>query len=131
MLGTLPPYSVASLSFPFRALAARAGRAQLGGEREVLLATFVMARLAAGAGGATPLPALVRGGRAVSARSWLASLTVPASARGPLVKLAAATAGDDRSSVASALRKVIEVTEKWLDLPSRQELERLAEAFAD
>src|SRR5690349_12491010 len=43
---TAPPYALSSPAFRFRALAVLAGRAPLGGQREVALATYLAARLA-------------------------------------------------------------------------------------
>jgi len=46
VLFAAPPYALAPTSFRFPALAALAGRAPLGGQREVVLAAYVVARLA-------------------------------------------------------------------------------------
>jgi hypothetical protein len=89
----LPPYALAVPSFRFRALAALAGRAVLGGPREVVLACFVGARLAAAlVRGAEPaLTDEVRAARASGARTWLGAIALPASTRVPLARLIDAT----------------------------------------
>ncbi|MGH7688491.1 MAG: hypothetical protein ACREN3_02710 [Gemmatimonadaceae bacterium] len=127
----LPPYAVVPPAFPFPALAAGAGRAPLGGEREVLLACFVAARLASDTletgGGAVP-PSLRRT-RARGARIWLGALAVPGGVRGPVGKLIDATATDDSDGLRHALLAVIGVTAEYLDPASRSDLERLAQAL--
>jgi len=89
----LPPYAIAAPAFRFRALAALAGRAPLGGPREVALACLIGARLAVvivrgdlAADDATRLT------RAADARAWLASSALPTPARAPLAALYEATA---------------------------------------
>src|SRR3954465_7167797 len=61
-----PPYAVPSTEFRFPALAALAGRAQLGGDREVALALYVAARLAQDCRGASALSDSSRAERASS-----------------------------------------------------------------
>lgn len=93
MAPALPPYALAVPSFRFRALAALAGRAVLGGPREVVLACFVGARLATAlVRGAEPaLSDEVRAARASGARTWLGAIALPASTRVPLARLIDAT----------------------------------------
>lgn len=129
MLGSLPPYALAPLAFPFPALASRAGHAPLGGEREVVLALFVCARLAAGAIATPPAPPPVRAARESGARSWLSGLTLPTAMRSPIMRLAAASARDDRPALAAALREAVTVARPWLDGECRRELERLEHAI--
>lgn len=125
-----PPYSLATPSFRFPALAALAGRAPLGGDRELVLACLMSMRLAAGALGPSPLPVVVRVERSANARSWLASLALPAAARTPFTKLADAAAGEDDGLVRSALQRVISACTPVLDGASRQEVERFAASLA-
>ena len=110
----LPPYAVAPVHFPFRALAARAGRAPLGGEREVALAALMAARLARDAVGENELPAALRKQRANSARTWLASLALPARARSPLARLVEASAGD-AATLVGAIDEAADALAPWLD----------------
>lgn len=126
-----PPYSLATPSFRFPALAALAGRAPLGGDRELVLACLMSMRLAAGALGPSPLPVVVRVERSANARTWLASLALPAPARTPFTKLADAAAGEDDGLVRSTLQRVISACTPVLDGASRQEVERFASSLAE
>ena len=128
----LPPYAVVPPAFPFPAIAAGAGHAPLGGDREVLLACFVAARLAYDAldTGAGAVPPSLRRTRARGARIWLGALAVPAAVRGPVGKLIDASSGDDAGTLHAALLAVIAVTAAYLDPASRSDLERLAQALA-
>jgi hypothetical protein len=125
----LPPYVLATPIFRFRALAALAGRAALGGPREVALATYLVARLAHDCSPALALPANIRASRSIGARSWLSSLALPTTVRASLARLAEATDGD-AVAVVPALRAVISATATYLDSGARLELERLARALA-
>ena len=118
----LPPYALTTPHFRFRALAALVGRAALGGEREVALATLLAARLVVGALPPQLLPQGVRITRANGARAWFASLALPAALRQSLARLADATTSVDRDSLEPALRTVIEVTGPQLDVPALAEL---------
>ena len=129
VIGSPPPYALDTPSFRFRALAALAGRTTLGDDREVVLGCFMAARLAAGC--LEPaIPALARDARCVAARAWYAALALPASTRVPFARLVDATAGEARSTVAEALRNLLAAVERFLDAPSRLEIERLAGALA-
>lgn len=123
--GSLPRYVLATPSFRFRALASLAGRAALGGPREVVLATYVTARLAHDCLPSLMLSPAVRVARAGSARTWMSSLSLPAPIRSALSRLAEATE-NELGSVSAALRVVITETSTYLDVAARAELERLA-----
>ncbi len=125
-----PPYSLATPTFRFPALASLAGRAPLGGDRELVLACLMACRLAAGAVGAATLPVVVRAERTVNAKSWLLSLALPAAARTPFVKLADAAASEDPGALRSSLQRVISACTPVLDTASRQEVERFAATIA-
>lgn len=127
MLGTQPPYSLAATSFPFVGLASLAGRSPLGGAREVALGCLVACRLASAMVRGHTLPGTVRLARAAAARSWLASLNLPAAARGPLGKVIEASGGESPQTAGAALRKVTDVTAQMLDTAARSELTHLAE----
>jgi len=124
-----PPYALTTPTFPFRALAALAGRAALGGEREVALATYLVARLAHDCLPDNELSPSTRIARSTAARAWLSSVTLPAGVRAPLARLTEATEGE-RATVAVAVTGVIAATTAYLDGPARSELERLARALA-
>ncbi len=123
---SLPPYALGAPSFPFRHLAAAAGRAPIGGTREVVLACFVVARLAADSPGAG-LPAEGRAARAAGAKAWLGTLTLPVSVRAPLAACAEASAGEPSTSVAASVANLAEAAGSFLDAPSHAELDALAE----
>lgn len=125
------PYALEPTPFPFPNLAAMAGRAGMGGPREIALACLVVARLV---GETCALGSVLtpeqRRGRALGAKQWLASAAVPAPVRAALVRLAEATGADDARPVAAALDSVIAVTANQLDQGARLELARLAQAVA-
>lgn len=127
---SLPPYALATPTFRFPGLAALAGRAPLGGEREVALACLMAARLAAGALPDASMSAAGRTARAAAAKGWFASLALPAAARIPLARLVEASAGDDAPALETALRGVTTVTAKQLDSTALSELTALAAALA-
>jgi hypothetical protein len=111
--------------FRFRALAGLAGRRQLGGDREVAVAAFVAARLAAAALLPVPLPPEARTARATGARAWLAAVAVPAPARGPLVRVIDASGRDDRAALGAAVRTLIDAIGRCLDGAARREMDAL------
>ena len=109
-----PPYALATPQPRFPALATRAARAPLGGGRETVLAVLVVSRLAAALVTKPPLPAQLRESRAMAARHWLAALTLPAAARGPLQRAIDASGGD-AIALREALDAVMQVTSSYLD----------------
>ena len=123
-----PPYALAPTPFRFPALASLAGRAPLGGEREVALATYLAARLAHDSLADRGISQPVRAERAVGAKSWLSTLSLPPSIRPALARLVDASAAD-ADGVGVALRAVIAATSSRLDAAARKELNRLAESF--
>ena len=126
----VPPYGLTSPAFRFRALAALAGRAPLGGPREVALATYLLARLVDDCLPHRDVAAAARAERSAAARGWLGSVALPAPVRAPLTKLADATAGD-LANVTQALAAVMSAVDGYLDTASRVELDRLAHSFSD
>jgi hypothetical protein len=115
--------------FPFRALAAYAGRAPLGSGREVALACLMAARLSA-PGFALTLPHSVRASRAAGASRWFASLALPAALRAPLVRVAAASAQDSVPELVDALGAMVAAARKHLDAASVAELEGVVRGLA-
>jgi hypothetical protein len=122
VIGAAPPFSLDAPAFRFRALALLAGRAPLGGEREMALAALMAARLAEGTLGPCPLSTLARRSRGVGARVWFSTLTLPAVSRVPLARLVEATEGGDQSSVADALASFADIARATLDSASRTEI---------
>ncbi|MEP6763918.1 MAG: hypothetical protein ABJB66_06390 [Gemmatimonadaceae bacterium] len=125
-----PPYSLRSLSFPFPALAALAGRLPLGGGREIALASLTVARLAVSMLDPEPLAQADRVSRASAARVWLASLALPTTMRAPFTRCFENTAGTPLGA-AGAIRSLQTIVNAHLDAPSSQELERLARKLAN
>jgi len=123
-----PPYALEPTPFRFPALASLAGRAPLGGEREIALATYLAARLAHDALAEREIAQEIRAERATSAKTWLSTLALPAPTRTALAALMEAS-GTNGNGVASAIRGVLTATTNRLDRASRAELERLAVAF--
>jgi len=123
----LPPYALAAPVFPFRHLAGLAGRAPIGGAREVALACFVAARLAAEClidGDAAH--ATARTARSTGAKGWVATLALPTGVKGPLQRCLETSAGGSRSVVARELAALAVAAASYLDPFSRGELETLA-----
>ena len=123
----LPPYALPSSDFPFRHLAGLAGRAQIGGAREVALACFVAARLASDCAGRSPdLSEPGRSARCLGAKSWLGTLAIPAAVRVPLMRCVESTVDGSADVVARELTDLAAVVAAYLDPGSRAELESLA-----
>jgi hypothetical protein len=108
------------------ALAAHAGKAALGGDREVALACFVVARLAASLLPPYALPTELREKRAAACRAWLASQAIPPAVRADLVSAAESTASAERPAISTAIRSLRGHAAKHLDGASGQELDSLA-----
>ncbi len=121
-----PPYALAQNPFPLPALAAHAGKAALGGDREVAIACFVIARLAGALLPPYALPTEMREKRAAACRTWLASQALPAAVRAQLLTAADSTAAAERSAIAAAVRGLRTHAAKYLDGGATQELDSLA-----
>lgn len=120
------PFALAPTPFPLPALAAQAGKAALGGDREVAIACFVVARLAGALLPPNALPTELRDKRAAACRSWLASQAIPAAIRADLMTAVDSTASAERSAISTALRALRAHASKHLDGASSQELDSLA-----
>ena len=131
MIAAVPPFSLDAPAFRFRALAALAGRAPLGGEREMALATLMAARLAEGMLPDTALTPMARQSRAAGARIWLSAMTLPAASRVPLARVVEASEGESRAAVAEALAAYAGVANAMLDPGSRVELTDLLAALGE
>jgi hypothetical protein len=126
----LPPYALATPTFPFRHLAGLASRAPIGGAREVALACFVLARLAAdrlqGSGGLTESG---RGQRSIGARGWLGTLALPAAVRAPLARALELCGEGDGAGLSAAVIELAEAAGPFLDVGGKGELEGLGTAL--
>lgn len=118
------PFALDTPTFSFTALASLAGRAPIGGARDVAIVAFATARMAdeVRPGGLT---AEERQARAAATRRWMTTLSLPEPTKRAFAELIVATE-QDGAATAAAVRRVIEVTGPQLDAASRSELERLA-----
>ncbi|MDO8501241.1 MAG: hypothetical protein Q7S20_05325 [Gemmatimonadaceae bacterium] len=131
MIGLRPPFAIATPTFRFRALASHAGRAALGGDREVALACFAAARLGAGMLPPFMLAPGDAAARAMSTRNWLASLALPGPARAALNATIDAMASGNRKASGHALTGLLTVVAPQLDQLSATELRELADELSD
>ena len=120
------PYALTPLVFPFRHLAAHAGRAGLGGGREVALGCFLVARLSAERLADGESDGDDRQARAAGARSWLGAITIPSGVRGHLTRCVELSADAPSPALAEELRALTTAASPWLDAGSRSELDALA-----
>jgi hypothetical protein len=125
VIGQLPPYALATPTFRLRALASHAGRSSLGGDREVVLACFVSARLVAGMLPPLSIAPADSALRAAAARQWLASLMIPVTTRAASIATADAVSENDYRAAGKALELVIEAGGTRLDPASIAELKEL------
>jgi hypothetical protein len=124
------PYSLEPNSFPLPALAALAGRAPLGGQREAALACFVVGRLIASASAATTGTGSEQGrDRLQGVKHWLGSAALAPTLRQALARAAECASDGDKAGVKSALDSVMTVTANQLDPAARLELARLSQAI--
>jgi hypothetical protein len=127
----LPPYALSAPVFKFRHLATLAGRAPIGGAREVALACFVAARLASDCcDPALDLDEPARAARCASAKLWLGTIAIPSPVRTPVAKLAEATAVANPATMAPLVSALARAAESFLDLASRSELDALVARLA-
>jgi hypothetical protein len=122
VIGQQPRFALATPQFRFRALAAFAGRAALGGDREVALACLVVGRLAAGMLSPLDLQASDAKARSAAAKQWLSGLSIPSSIRIPLTHVADAVATGNPMTTASALEKMLVAVSRNIDEPSAAEM---------
>ena len=130
MPNSLPPYALSSPTFPFPHLANLAGRAPIGGAREVALACFVAARLAADCAPALfELDEPGRAARSTGAKGWLGTLTLPPTLRAVLLRCLESTADGSPATIGRELSELAAAGSGYLDAGSRAELDALAAAL--
>ena len=122
------PYSLEPNAFPLPALAALAGRAPLGGQREVALACFVVGRLITSASIGGAAGSELGRERLHGVRHWLGSAALAGPLKQALTKAAECVCDGDRIGVKTALDSVMTVTANQLDPAARLELSRLTQA---
>jgi hypothetical protein len=126
------PYSLEPTAFPFPALATMAGRAALGGPRELALACLLVARIVGDA--TAPHDSLApdqHQARASDARHWLGSAAIPTAIKTALSRLLEAAGNRDRKAINAGVDSVMTVTANQLDPAARLELARLAQTVAE
>jgi hypothetical protein len=124
------PYGLEPTTFPFPALATMAGRAPLGGPREIALACFLVARIVGDESARhSTLTPEQKAERAQGVKHWLGAATIPSPVRNALSRLTDSTVGADRTAIQAALDSVMTVTANQLDPGARLELGRLAQAI--
>jgi hypothetical protein len=124
---TLPPYALVTPVFRFRHLAALAGRAPIGGTREVALACFVAARLVSDCCDPTlELDEEARAARCAGAKAWLGTIAIPAPVRTPVARCAEGSQLPDSKAMAALVSGLAKAADSFLDPAARSELEALA-----
>ena len=118
-------YGLATPNFRFRALAAFAGNASLGGDREIALACFLAGRLACAMLAPYAVPPSNAKARSVAAKQWLSSLSLPAPIRATAIHVADAVASGDKAAAAGGLTKLLDAALRNIDLASANELRSL------
>ena len=125
----LPPYALAAPVFRFRHLANLAGRAPIGGAREVALACFVAARLASECTADMDEDSSGRAGRCAGAKAWLATLALPAAIRSSVTRCAELSVDGKPTAVAREVAALSLAATTYLDPQSRAELDALASSL--
>ncbi len=129
---TLPPYALPAPAFRFRNLATLAGRAPIGGAREVVLACFVAARLVNDC--CDPMLDLdedARAARCAGAKGWLGTIAIPSPVRTPVARLAEASANGHPETMAPLVTALCKAADSFLDPAARAELDALAASLAN
>jgi hypothetical protein len=120
------PYALAAPSFRFRHLASLAGRAPIGGAREVALACFVAARLAHECTRDLDEDRDARAARCAGAKAWLGTLALPVAVRTPVVRCADLSVDGQAAPVAKEIAALAAAATSYLDPQSRAELNALS-----
>lgn len=125
VIAQLPPYALARSIFPFPALAAQVGRAGLGGPREAILASLIVARLCISLLPPYDISFEDAATRSIQAKNWLSGLTLGVGLKN-ILTLAIEGAGKiDHPAVADALEKLAVTPSAAFDGASREEIEKL------
>jgi hypothetical protein len=127
VIGQPPRYSLEEPFFPFPALAAAAGRAALGGPREITLACLMAGRLAIALVDPPDILPESHRERADRARHWSGTLAVPGDVRAMLMRVIELVGRGDRPAAATALDDLATAAGINLDDQSRDELRSVAQ----
>lgn len=120
-----PPYALDTTTFCFPTLALCAGRAVLGGDRDLVLGVFMAARLAQALLPPVQLEKSHAAGRAERAKMWLTGLTMPQPARMALLRAFDGT-GVSPDRAADAIDELARIVTGHVDAGGQQELTTLA-----
>jgi hypothetical protein len=126
VIGQPPRFALATPRFRFRALAAFAGRASIGGDREIALACLVVGRLAAAMLPPLSLSATDTKTRSSAAKQWMASLSLPAVIRTALIQVADAVVLGNRIATSGAIERLVSAVQGRIDEAGAGELLTLA-----
>lgn len=127
VIGQMPPYALARSNFPFPALAAQVGRAGLGGPREAVLASLIVARLCVSLLPPYDISFEDAAARSALAKNWLSGLTLGVGLKNILTSAIEAAGKIDHAAVADALAKLAGAAA--FDGASREEIEQLGSAM--
>jgi hypothetical protein len=116
--------------FRFRALAALAARAPLGGDRETVLACLQLGRLCAGLLPPFGMSRELTVERIEQTRQWVSALAVPTGVRAVAFGIFGALNGFDRSRAAVSLADLVNAAAGQLDAAGRLEIETLRQELA-
>lgn len=125
VIGQLPPYALVRSNFPFPGLAAQVGRAGLGGPREAILASLIVARLCISLLPPYDISFEDASARSLHAKNWLCGLTLGVALKGMLTSVIEAAGKIDRKAVADGLEKLAGSPSAGLDGNSREEMDKL------
>ncbi len=126
VIGQMPPYALERLNFPFPALAAQVGRAGLGGPREAILASLIVARLCISLLPPYDISFEDAAARSVQAKNWLSGLTLGVGLKNILTLAIEAAGRIDHPAVADELEKLAGNASAAFDGAAREEIEKLA-----
>ncbi len=124
-----PPYALEHVEFPFPALAGAASHPLSANDRDMTIATLMVARLMVSILPPVNLPAPERHPRAERAKPWLMTLAMPQPARMALLRAIDASAGAPVEA-AAALRELMQVLGGHLAPDATVELGGLAERLS-
>ena len=129
VVSALPPYALTPPTFRFRALVALAERLPLGGDRELVLATFVAARVLWD-WSVLPAPTEASQTRSSGTRHWMQSLSLPPQSRVVFQQLTEAMSRGDRPGVISAWERTLGLAARAVNGAARPDLKALAGRLA-
>jgi hypothetical protein len=126
VIGQLPPYALSRSTFPFPGLAAQVGRAPLGGPREAVLASLVVARLCISLLPPYDISFEDAAARSAQAKNWLCGLTLGVGLKNILTGIIDAAGSINHAAIADELDKLLASPSAGFDSGSREEVEKLA-----